>query len=507
LLLSFGLAFAAGWWGVRERVNPWADGPVSAPSSRPAGQRLKDQPVTADGLVAKHAAKKPADPKKAKANMDRWQKIGDEQKQKFESLKDSFVLESDPAKQYQAVMDRFAKDPQQWAELQLLSLAWLRQDADGYLAFLARTQADYSGSGLYGAVKERCLELSREQNLELLRKLEAASQPTGTQALFSHLVASTLASGRLEDAISLAAQLEPSQRNSFYMRLSIECPEGLRPEAFKWFADQGQIQCLRQMAFHVFEEKSDGMGSSWLQEMAERYPETRETLVNSGIYQQIMMNTWLKVPVVQGLAEMVAGMPGTLSDEEKRSKALDRLCSQAAGAALGDAWNLEQMAGGGPLTVEQIVDQMGPRAKELFATAPDEMRKAIFSKLSLHDPEAAVALTEPFDPKVREQLLLKAATDPTQVREGNAEQMLKLFTALPPSKDQGPLQARFMAWGQITDNAYRTYGDSYPAWLLALPNSVDRDMALSHLAMAVKGSDPELSARLVAAKSQTPPAQ
>jgi hypothetical protein len=135
------------------------------------------------------------------------------------------------------------------------------------------------------------------------------------------------------------------------------------------------------------------------------------------------------------------------------------------------------------------------------------MRKQIFSQLALRDPEAAVALTEPFDPKVREQLLLKAAADPYLLVGGDAERLLKMFTALPPRKEQGPLQARFMAWGQITNNAYRTYGDSYPAWLLALPASVDRDMALSQLAMAVKGTDPELGARLVAAKTQAPPAR
>jgi hypothetical protein len=507
LLLSFGLAFAAGWWGVRERVNPWAGDPVSPPASRLAGQRSKDQPVTADGLVAKHTAKKPGDPKKAQAKLNDWLKTQEEQKLKFESLKDSFVLDSDPAKQYEAAMERYKKDYRLTAEIQLISLAWLRQDADGFLAFLAKTKGDDPGSGLYGAVKERCRELSLEQNLELLGKLEAASQSYSGQALFSHLVASSLTAGRLEDVLALADQLQPRQKNSFYLRLAIECPEKLRPEAFKWFADHAQIQCLQQMAARPGQEVSGGMNSPWLGEMVERYPETRATLVNSGLYQGFMMDTWTKLPVAQGLAEMVAGMPGTLSDEAKRVKALEVLCANAAGAALAEQGDLRRILGNGHPTMEQIVDQMGPRAKELFATAPDEMRKAIFPQLALHDPEAAVALTEPFDPKVREQLLLKAATGPTQVREGNAEQMLKLFTALPPSKDQGPLQARFMAWGQITDNAYRTYGDSYPAWLLALPNSVDRDMALSHLAMAVKGTDPELGARLVAAKSQTPPAQ
>ncbi len=492
---------------MRERVNPWAGGPVGTPSSRSAGQRSKEQPVTADGLVAKHTAKKPGDPKKAQAKLNDWLKTQEEQKQKFESLKDSFVLDSDPAKQYQAAMERYAKNPQQWAELQLISLAWLRQDTDGFLAFLAKGKGDGFAFGLFGAVKERCLELSREQKLELLGKLEATGQPSGVQAMFSHLVSSTLASGRLEDALALAEQLQPRQKDALYTRLAIECPEKLRPEAFKWFAEHGQTGCIWKMAFPAGEGREAGMDYSWFREMVERYPDIREVLVNNGLYQQVMMDSWLKLPVEQGLAAMVAGMPGTLSDEEKRSKALDRLCSQAAGAALGEAWNPERTAAEGPLTAEQIVNQMGPRAKELFAAAPDEMRKQIFSQLALRDPEAAVALTEPFDPKVREQLLLKAAADPYLLVGGDAERLLKMFTALPPRKEQGPLQARFMAWGQITNNAYRTYGDSYPAWLLALPASVDRDMALSQLAMAVKGTDPELGARLVAAKTQAPPAR
>ena len=215
LLISFGLAFVAGWWGLRERVDFGGAAPDGTPSSRTAGERTKDQPVTVESLIAKHTAKKPADPKKAQVKLDDWLKTQEEQKRKFETLKDSFVLDSDPAKQYEAVMDRYKKDYRLTAEIQLISLAWLRQDADGFLAFLAKTKGDDPGSGLYGAVKERCRELSREQTLELLGKLEAASQSSGVQALVSHLVSSSLTSGRLEDALALAEQLQPRQKASF----------------------------------------------------------------------------------------------------------------------------------------------------------------------------------------------------------------------------------------------------------------------------------------------------
>ncbi len=503
LLLSFGLAFAAGWWGIRERAAPQEGPSAAAISSRAAGQRPRDQPLTADALVAKHSATKPGALKKVQAESDEWMKTQEEQERKFETLKDSFVLEADPARQYQAAVERCQKGPRQWAEVQLISLAWLRQDADGFLAFLAKAKGDSFVPGPYQAVKERCQELSIAQNIELLGKLEAASQSSGVQALFSYLVSSTLGSGRLGDAIALVEQLPARQKDSFFMRLAIECPEKLRPEAFKWFADHAQSGCIRQMTYHIGEGKPGGMDYSWFGAMAERYPETREMLVNSGIYQQFMMDTWTKLPVEQGLAAMIAAMPGPLSDGEKRSQAMERLCSQAAGSALGAAWSPAD----GPLTIEQIVDQMSPRARELFAAAPDEMLKAVFPNLAMYDPEAAVMLTEGLDPKAREQLLLKAANAPTLRRSGDAERLLNLFTALPPSQEQGPLQARFMTWANISDSAYAKYGDSYPTWLVALPNSVDRDMALSGLAMVTKGSDPELSARLLAAKSQAPPTQ
>ena len=511
-LISFGMAFAAGWWGVRERVNPWAGGPVSAPSSRPAGQRSKDQPVTADGLVAKHTAKKPGDQKKAQAEKDHSLKSQEEQKRKFESLKDSFVLDSDPAKQYQAAMERYAKNPEQWAELQLISLAWLRQDADGFLAFLAKGKGEGSGSGLYWALKERCMELLREQKLELLGKLEAAKQLDDASAMLIHLASDVLASGKFEDAIALADQLQPRQRGGFMVALATQCPEPLRPQAFKWFADQGRVDCIRQLASFVGRERASAEGSpgsdnSWFREMVERFPETRENLANSGLYQQLMTEAWARLPFEQGLAEMVAGMPDSLSDEAKRAKAIEQLCNQVTATALGMEWNRQQVLGDGRCTVEQIVERMGASAQQLFAAAPDEMRKAIFPELAMRDPETAVKMVASLEPKVREQLVLKAAANPMLLVEGDAERLLNMFTALPPSKEQGPLQARFMAWGQITNNAYRTYGDSYPAWLLALPNSVNRDMALSQLAMSVKGTDPELGARLLAAKSQAPPAQ
>ncbi len=508
ILLSFALAFAAGWFGMRDRVRLANDSPVGAPISRATAQRPAAQALTADGLIAKLTAKQAEVLAKNKTTDGDWQRIREEQKQKFDALKASFVLDGDPAKQYQAALERFENGSEQWAEAQLILLAWLRQDTDGLLAFLAKSKH----GGLSEALTERCHELSREQTLELLGKLEQANQPDGIVPVLSQLVASTLAGGKFEDAIALADQFMSQPRSDFLMRLAIECPDGLKADAFKWFVAHGENECVRQMASQMAGLRRLPNGQlvqdpSWLQKMTERYPETREAMVKSGIYQGFMMAEWTKMPLQEGLAAMVAGMPDAIPDEAKRTKAMAMLCTQAVDAALGSLRTRQQAVGDEPVSMDQLVELMGPKCQELYAAAPAEMGKAIFPKLAMQDPVAALRMVGNLDPKAREQLVLKAAAQPLLLVMGDAERLLGLFDALPPNAEQGPLQARFMAWNQITNNAYHTHGDSYPAWLLALPNSVNRDMALSALAMSVKGTDPELAAHLQAAKSLAPPSK
>ena len=82
----------------------------------------------------------------------------------------------------------------------------------------------------------------------------------------------------------------------------------------------------------------------------------------------------------------------------------------------------------------------------------------------------------------------------------NPQALLDLVSTLPPHSGSNANE-RFRVWLRAANPSVGRLGDSYGAWVLAMPHGVERDMALSGLAAHFDADDPQASATYRAAKT------
>lgn len=359
---------------------------------------------------------------------------------------------------------------------------------------------------------EWCKGLTEEQVFEALAKFAKHPGLRAESAVLSHLIERSLATGHFADAPAMAERLDAKNRELFLNQLARECPEAMRSEAFKWYATTGNEGALWQLISHASEcgilaDGREYRNTRWLSEMLETHPETRDFLVESGIYRNFMRSEWARLPMEEGVAAMVANDPSSLPEDEKRSKALGYFCEETVSRLLPERAVIASILSDPEATsggVDAVIARMGPEAAALYAANPDQTRAAIFLRLSAFQPEKAAVVLDGLEPGAREDLLLRAAQPIRWAAGGDAGSLLALMQSCPIPEGAGREQARFNVWTGVSPIYYSTYGDAYPEWLLSLPPSPDRNIALSAMAMTVYSTDPDLSSRLKAA--QTPKA-
>jgi hypothetical protein len=137
----------------------------------------------------------------------------------------------------------------------------------------------------------------------------------------------------------------------------------------------------------------------------------------------------------------------------------------------------------GQLTGNEMMLEVEEAFPELAAREPEEFRRRIASSVAWTDPETSLELLRDLSSEQREEVLFKNLCVHPDV-------LLRLMTAMPPSSASG-LQRRLDAWKRSAEYSMETYGDFYPAWVLALTHGSERDMALAGLADHLEIDDPE----------------
>jgi hypothetical protein len=499
LITSFAIAFAVGWWGFR--LDSGDGGPQ--PEVEFKSKNGRSMPLTAEVIVAKHNKVKAGESVSRKVEIEAMTRRWNEENERFQKLSESFVLSDNPSAQYEEALNLIRSDATCWAELRVVILHWLRRDVDGYLTFHAALPVEKRDFSCFvSAMAEWSGGLTVDQNISLLGKPLFSGDPDKGGPIVRQLVKASLEGGRFDDAVEMMARIPESFKMVFKHQLASECPPELRSEAFKWLIDQGDAARIRELAGTVV--LADGVttwNASWVREMVEKYPETKEALIKDGLYQNIMMNEWKQLPLEQRIDEMAAGSPFPGPADGKRQQAVEYCCNVVAIQMIGTGSFSLEMAAGGITSEVELVEKLGSDARALYAAYPEALRKAVFPYWVLNDPVAALAAVSHLPSQEREQMVIRAASAGIVAQTGDAERLYRLFQAFPAKPEQGPLQARFNCWGAVSGKAHSEYGDSYVAWLRALPHSVDRDMAMAALAQTIKGSDPELSARLLIEKN------
>jgi hypothetical protein len=98
----------------------------------------------------------------------------------------------------------------------------------------------------------------------------------------------------------------------------------------------------------------------------------------------------------------------------------------------------------------------------------------------------------------REKLMLESAF--ISAGAGNPGALLGLVNTL-PSHPGSNADERYRVWLRAANPNVAKYGDSYGAWVMALPHGAERDMALSGLAAHFDADDPQAAAAYRAAKT------
>ena len=98
----------------------------------------------------------------------------------------------------------------------------------------------------------------------------------------------------------------------------------------------------------------------------------------------------------------------------------------------------------------------------------------------------------------REKLMLDSAF--FSGGAANPQALLDLVSTLPAHSGSNANE-RFKVWLRAANPSVGSFGDSYGAWVLAMPHGVERDMALSALGAHFDADDPNAAAAYRAAKT------
>jgi len=229
-------------------------------------------------------------------------------------------------------------------------------------------------------------------------------------------------------------------------------------------------------------------------------PKLRLAIRRDGVLGELQSSGRISMEEAFSYNEQMEIATGNGTEEAKsraeQNRAYYEVHSLVNGGTMNDVLQAYRTGGTG---ADEVLSAIAASLPELAANSPALMKDRVFQALIQVDPAAALKLYEGLPEK---ELYRKVQEiGPAGLRRADPELMLKLFEALPHNPEHGPLQERFESWMGVTRNAYTTYGDDYAAWVMQMPEGVNRDMALSALAIQVEPDDPAQAKTLRAAKT------
>jgi hypothetical protein len=202
-----------------------------------------------------------------------------------------------------------------------------------------------------------------------------------------------------------------------------------------------------------------------------------------------LANSDSKMPV----ATRIALLQGGSTEAQPDQGLFDRLATNDVKNALrgGQDWNFAFRHGA--MEADEVLAAASAQFPEQAAMAPDAVRNALFETLAEQDSGRAMALLKDLSPVARTRAVLDAATEAFFQVDPN--RFLGTLQHV-PADDPDLWDARLDAWVKHGPDNYRRLDAGYVDWVRALPEGVDRDMALYSLAMASQESNPPLAAEL-----------
>lgn len=189
--------------------------------------------------------------------------------------------------------------------------------------------------------------------------------------------------------------------------------------------------------------------------------------------------------------------------DQVKPVALTMVCEQAARRVVVQFLNTHSYLGRdlreGKLKVSEVLSYSRKTFPIHHQAANETMAVKLFEQFSPFDFSTSIAFLEGVDAAAKEKAFLQQCNQ-LLANQGDAQRLHEILTNHPAGN--GQLNGRFVGpWNIITKHAYERYADSYPEWLIALPQGADRDMALSQLAYQQQAEEPEFSKELLSHKA------
>lgn len=148
----------------------------------------------------------------------------------------------------------------------------------------------------------------------------------------------------------------------------------------------------------------------------------------------------------------------------------------------------------GVVEAPEVLAEISKELPEIAAKCPDLLRDQVFKILIEEDPARAVRLLDPLPPDERMRTLVESAKGAFYQVDPN---LLLAALRLVPADDPRLREERQQVWTKTSPYNYEDHDAAYVEWVRALPDGVDREMALLALARAADKTESGLAAKLL----------
>lgn len=193
------------------------------------------------------------------------------------------------------------------------------------------------------------------------------------------------------------------------------------------------------------------------------------------------------------LPDRIAIIQATHPQVEPAQKLCDQLAANDVGEWMKGPADFNFQFRSGELDASQILARMEKEMPELSKKSPAVVRDEIFQSLVRQNPHAAMPLLDQLAPAERSAAVLRVAR--TNLDNVNPDLFLAALKEV-PAGDATLREDRLRAWTSRAENTEILLNTEYVDWIRALPDGVDREMALYSLSAAIEKRRPELAASL-----------
>lgn len=478
--ITHGLALLLGWaaWTFREREV--RKGETAAESADQRQHRVEGA-KTAEQILAIIAPQKP------QISSAEWKIRNAKFKSEFIQLLETMPKPDNLAAALEDELKQFQKhDDEPSARMAVLIYQWANSDLPGLLKWMNESKIDGLENAIatyFGVVFQQLVSANGMDSVLPLSN----DKRWGDSVLIA--ISSTL--GETTDTRLLAEfkeKVAPRQWDAMKFFLAARWPWEERSKLVDFALAEKQPGLLASLARRGGKEQSDT--ASWIFGMI------HDESLDAGFRKKLSQDRQVKdlalsrpdLPMDQRIA-LLQGGASTPADQ----RLYDEIAETDAAKQFmeGRDWSYEFHHG--KVDANEVLAGISAGLTETNEKSSDALRTRVFKNLVEEDPSRAMELLNGLAPDKRADAVLDAAKN--VFYSENPETFLSALQQV-PADDPQHWDARLAAWVQHGPENYDQLDADYVSWVRALPDGVDRDMALYSLALATSKNQPELASAL-----------